>query len=152
MYRFIRTTVSIFRVCCHVTFTANVAHDPWRSRVNRIKQVFRGILLALAVILSAAMLTQHIREQFFLWPAREEGAGLHLLFEPQFRVFRLSPANGGKIIWHSSTGEPAEGSRVIVSMPAWPLAAVAVGVLIYAAVVTFDSDTWISRKSTKSNK
>jgi hypothetical protein len=99
-----------------------------------------------AVALSATLLKRFIREQFFLWPAREEGAGMHLLFEPRFRIFRLSPGDGGKIVWHSSTGEPAEGSRTFLSMPAWPLVAVALGIVIYATIVFFDPEDWTRRR------
>ena len=117
--------------------------------VHRISRLARLLLLSVAVVLSLVMLRAFIREQLFLWQAREEGAGIHLLFEPRFRIFRLPPSEGGRITWHSSTGEPMEGSTWIFSVPSWPLAAVAIGILIYAAIVILDTETW--RRKTRSN-
>lgn len=110
--------------------------------VHRAIRLLPLVLLLVAVVSSATMLTAFIREQLFLWPAREEGAGIHLLFEPRFRIYRLPASEGGFIKWHSSTGEPMEGSTCFVSIPAWPMAGIALGTIIYAAILIFDPSTW----------
>lgn len=113
----------------------------YHKRIKPVRiavRAFGFVALCGAVLLSVVMLRAFVREQIFLWPAREEGAGLYLLFEPQFRVFRLS--NGGIGVWLAATGEPdpAEVSKVLVSMPAWLPAGLSIGILIYAALAVFD--------------
>lgn len=105
----------------------------WKGR-----RAFALLALCVAVILSTVMIHAFVREQIFLWPAREEGAGLHLLLEPRFQVFKLS--DGGIGVWLASTGvpDPAAVIKVLLSMPAWPLAGLSIGILICAATVGFD--------------
>ena len=104
--------------------------------MNALKKMVTWALLAAAVGLSVAMLKAFVREQMFLWPAREESAGPHLLFEPRLQIFRLSPADGGKLAWwFSSTGEPTEGSTGILSLPSWPFAVVALGMIACASML-----------------
>jgi hypothetical protein len=109
--------------------------------LHRIKQIVLALLLTGLLVVSATILRDYIRTQLFLWPAREEGASLALLFEPRFWVFRLPAQEGGRIAWHFATvGEPVEGSIGILRGPSWLLMLVALGSLATVTVLIADPE------------
>ena len=97
------------------------------------------MILLLGVVVALYVLVGFAREEYWMWLARDD-RGIHLLAEPRVLVFRDERVeHDDRIGWTLFySGEPDNGIRVVSSFTSWPLATVAPGFFIYAAVSIFE--------------